>query len=63
MTPNYQDEQIHNSRLINISNARNVALLIGEAQLTENTPGAWDGTPEPLYHQLANLHRATLLDD
>ena len=49
----YQDEQIHNSRLINISNARNVALLIGEAQLTENTPGAWDGTPKPLYHQLA----------
>tara|TARA_R110002020_G_scaffold81143_4_gene201864 strand:+ start:46 stop:2310 length:2265 start_codon:yes stop_codon:yes gene_type:complete len=49
----YDDEQIHNSRIINFEESKNVAMLIGESQLTENTPYQWQGTPEPLYHNLA----------
>ncbi len=49
----YKDEQIHNNLLINYKQSRNVALLIGESQLSANLPSQWNDTPPILYNKYA----------
>jgi hypothetical protein len=48
----YQKKQIHNSQIISFENSKNVAMLVGESQLSTNTPYQWNETPPALYVNL-----------